>query len=138
MAAVDGPIIDALPFESARAEFPYSNDGAYIYFVANRRIGGVGCEWRSATGSSLIVSVMAGASWVVDEGRFTPQGSEINVAGADRAWLVTPTGGGQVLVTFVVDRSLAFVNYQSNGEDSADVDAVLAVVAAVIASGPRV
>ena len=138
MAAVDGPIIDVLPFESARAEFPYSDDGAYIYVVANRRTGGIGCEWRSGI-ASLRLTVVAGASWVIDEGGFTPLGSEISLAGADRAWLEAQTGSSQVIVTFVVDRSLAFVSYEADsGGDPAVVDAVLAVVAAVIATGPRI
>lgn len=143
MGTVDQHIIDALPFETASAEFPGSGDGAPIYREAERRAGSSWCMWSgsfaSGSSGSVTLSVLPGAAFAIDDGRFTPRGSEIVVSGADRAWQEVDEYGTYI-VTVVVDRSIATVYYSPDyrGVDPDPSASILAVVAAVIASGPRV
>lgn len=143
MREVDQPIIDALPFESGPAEYRGSGDGPEIYLEAERRAGSSLCTWSgnvsSGSFASVTIWVLPGASFAIDDGRFAPEGTEIVVSGADPAWQGL-TSYGTPVVTVVVDRSIVIVNYDLDYR-SIDPDpeaSLLAVVAAVIATGPRV
>ena len=143
MRDVDQPIIDALPFESGPAIYLGSGDGPEIYLEAERRAGTSLCNWSgsvsSGSSASVTLWVLPGASLAIDEGLFAPEGAEIVVSGADRAWQNLDDSGTHT-VTIVVDRSIVVVYYSP---DSRDIDpdpeaSVLAVVGAVIANGPRI
>lgn len=134
------PVFDALPFESRPQEDTRSGDGAPIYAVANDMAGSSWCEWSatstSAVGGSLSLEVMPGAAFAIDDGRFAPQGSEVTVAGTDRAWLLV-NEYGQHDVTFVVDGSIGIVRYSPDSRDPDPVASVSAVIDAIVATGPR-
>jgi hypothetical protein len=133
-------IVDALPFESGPHEDTRSGDGAPIYSVANERAGSSWCEWSATStspiGGYLTLEVVPGAAFAIDDGRFAPQGSEVAVSGADRAWLFV-NEYGQHDVTFVVDDSIAIVRYSPDTRDPDPVASVYAVIDAIIATGPR-
>ena len=141
MREVDQHIIDALPFESGPAIYMGSGDGPLIVLEAERRAGSSTCTWSGYAPSSyasVTMVVLPGASFAIDDGRFSPEGTEIVVSGADRAWQYFGEYG-QYTVTFVVDRSIVVVYYSPDdrGLDPDPEASVLAIVDAVIASGPR-
>ncbi len=143
MREVDQPIIDVLPFESMPADYSGSGDGAPIYHDAVRRAGTSSCSWQSSFTLDLFASVgmtvYPGAAFAIDDGRFVPAGAEIVVNGAERAWQYLDDDGVHG-VTMVVDESIVEVYYSPDyrGGDPDPVGSLLAVVDAIIATGPRV
>lgn len=142
MSTVDQPIIAALPFASTPAEASGSRDGAPIYYEAARRAGTSYCTWQgtfeSDSFANLTLGVYPGAAFAIDDGRFAPFGSEVVVVGADRAWQYRAEDDS-LTMTFVVDQSIGVVTYRPDyrGVDADPIATLLAVVDAVITTGPR-
>ena len=144
MRDVDQHIIDALPFESGPAITMGSGDGPRIELEAERRAGSSLCTWSGSASSGSLAQVtvwaLPGASFAIDDGRFVPEGPEIVVSGADRAWQYLDEEYGQYSVTIVVDRSVVVVYYSPDyrGVDPDPEASLLSVVDAIIAGGPRI
>ena len=85
-----------------------------------------------------MLEVLPGAEFAIDDGLFSPEGIEVDVPGADRAWQAV-TADGRYDLTVVADHSIVTLRYSPpyDGSDPDPTASVLAVMDAVIATAPR-
>lgn len=135
----DSPVAQEIaPLLANRELYPGSDDGPWLYYAAERRIGAFWCRW-SHEFDSLELYLVPGGGWAVDEPGALLSGAALDVEGSDAArWGDSPLQDETVIVIARIADDLAMLALNDSSADGAiaedPVDLAERVLEAVIGS----
>lgn len=116
----DTPVAQEIaPLLANRELYPGSDDGPWLYYAAERRIGAFWCRW-SHEFDSLELYLVPGAGWAVDEPGALLPGAALDVEGSDAArWGDSPLQDETVIVIARIADDLAMLTLNDSSADGA-------------------
>ncbi len=137
VAATDGGVRAAMPFDSRPPIYWGSGDGFPLIYTALSRQGFMECAWESS-GEDFgfaVVIIAPGAGWILEQGQTLP-GRPIDYPGALAATVVDESQNSSVVVWMVIDDSLLVIDLDTGyliDDRPGEIAAALRVADAVVA-----